>query len=163
RSGGCFRPAPETGRRSHWSATAAVVRLDRSHIAAVVAFDSDGSRGGERSRHALPALMPAFEIFLSYRRTDAAGHARALSRDLARNFPPNSIFFDRNTIESGDDFPDRLHSAVTECKALLALIGPDWLTAAEPSGARRLDDAHDFVRMEIALAIEQRKKIIPVL
>src|SRR5262245_18679890 len=101
--------------------------------------------------------MPGIEIFLSYRRTDAAGHARALSRDLVKIFPPEAIFFDRSTIESGDDFPDRLRSAVTECKALLALIGPDWLAAAGPSGARRLDDERDVVRMEIALAISLGK------
>jgi hypothetical protein len=35
------------------------------------------------------------QVFLSYRRSDAAGHARALHRDLIRRFDPGQVFFDR--------------------------------------------------------------------
>ena len=66
-------------------------------------------------------------IFISYRRSDAAGHARALNRDLCRRFEKDLIFFDRQSIESGDVFPEELSKAVAECRILLALIGPEWL------------------------------------
>lgn len=107
--------------------------------------------------------MTGCDIFISYRRSDAAGHARALHRDLCRRFDRERIFFDRDTIESGEDFPDRLRDGVSQCMALVALIGPDWLDARDKDDKRRLDDPHDFVRHEIALALSQGKKVIPVL
>jgi hypothetical protein len=47
--------------------------------------------------------------------------------------------------------------------ALVALIGPDWLDARGDDGSRRLYDAADFVRREIALALDRGKTVIPVL
>ena len=82
---------------------------------------------------------------------------------LSGRFGDDRIFFDRSTIESGDVFPDRLRRGVEGCAALLSLIGPEWLDVRGDDGGRRLDDADDFVRREIALALEQGKKVIPVL
>ena len=46
---------------------------------------------------------------------------------------------------------------------MLAIIGPDWLTA-ERDGKRRLDDPDDWVRREIAIALDlSRVSVIPVL
>jgi tetratricopeptide (TPR) repeat protein len=105
----------------------------------------------------------SIDVFISYRRSDAGGHARALYRDLARRFDEDRLFFDRSSIESGDVFPDKLRGAVVGCKVLLALIGPTWLDAKGPTGMRRLDDLGDFVRQEITLALEHGKRVIPVL
>jgi hypothetical protein len=102
-------------------------------------------------------------IFISYRRRDAGGHGRALHEYLSGRFGDDRVFFDRSTIESGDKFPDRLRRGVEGCAALLALIGAEWLDVRGDGGGRRLDDADDFVRREIALAFEQGKKVIPVL
>jgi hypothetical protein len=107
-------------------------------------------------------MVVPIEIFISYRRSDAAGHARALHRALREFFDTERIFFDRESIESGDDFPDRISDSVRECRVLLALVGPDWLSASA-NGKRRLDDPGDFVRQEIALALREGKKVIPVL
>lgn len=46
---------------------------------------------------------------------------------------------------------------------LLALIGGRWLTLADGDGRRRLDEAGDFVRLEIETALEHGKHVIPVL
>jgi hypothetical protein len=102
-------------------------------------------------------------IFISYRRSDAGGHGRALHEYLSGRFGDDRVFFDRRTIESGDVFPDRLRRGVEGCAVLLALIGPEWLDARGDDGSRRLDDPEDFVRREIALALERGKKVIPVL
>ena len=72
------------------------------------------------------------DIFISYRRTDAAGYAFALHRDLCQRFPSERIFFDRETIEAGEKFHERIRTAVTSCQVLLAMIGPDWLNAQGP-------------------------------
>jgi hypothetical protein len=102
-------------------------------------------------------------IFISYRRRDAGGHGRALHEYLSRRFGNNRVFFDRSTVESGDVFPDKLRRGVQRCAVLLALIGQEWLDVQDNDGGRRLDDPEDFVRREIALALEQGKKVIPVL
>jgi len=44
---------------------------------------------------------------------------------------------------------------------VLVVIGPDWL--ADQAGNRRLDDPHDFVRIEIEAALQRDIRIIPVL
>lgn len=105
----------------------------------------------------------SFDLFISYRRSDAAGHARALYRDLCRRFDKRRIFFDRESIEAGAVFPERLREGVASCRALLALIAPGWLEAKTARGERRLDGEDDFVRQEIAAALQLGKKVIPVL
>jgi hypothetical protein len=40
----------------------------------------------------------AAPIFISYRRSDAAGHARALHEYLSRRFGVDRVFFARSTI-----------------------------------------------------------------
>jgi Flp pilus assembly protein TadD len=106
--------------------------------------------------------MP-IDIFVSYRRSDAAGHARLLHKDLAQFFDAERIFFDRESIESGADFPETLRRGVSEAKVVVAVIAPHWLLAADAAGNRRLNDPTDFVRIEIALALAQAKTVIPVL
>lgn len=103
------------------------------------------------------------QIFISYRRSDSAGHARALHRDLVKRLGADRIFFDRQSIESGDDFPEELEQGVVDARVLLALIAPGWLNATDDRGLRRLDDPKDYVRREIAMALELNKRVMPIL
>jgi len=52
---------------------------------------------------------------------------------------------------------------LVEQNATLGLEGPRWLTAADEDGRRRLENNNDFVRVEIASGIKQRKRVMPVL
>ena len=72
---------------------------------------------------------------------------------------------DVDTIKPGQNFMEMVREAVGACDALIAVIGREWLTAADPAGVggRRLDDPADLVRLEIAAAPERRIQIIPVL
>lgn len=102
-------------------------------------------------------------IFLSYRREDSAGWTGRLSEHLKERFGPDFIFMDIDTIEPGADFTEALQKAVSACDVLLAIIGPDWATATDPSGKPRLDDPNDWVRVEIAAALNRKIRVIPVL
>jgi len=102
-------------------------------------------------------------IFVSYRRSNAGGHARALHDYLSRRFGDERIFFDRSTIKSGEAFTDRIRKGVENCAALLALIGPGWLDVKDSDGNRRLENPEDLVRREISLGLANGKKVIPVL
>jgi hypothetical protein len=89
--------------------------------------------------------MEGFKIFISYRRADAAGHARHLYSELCRRLNPAAIFFDRASIESGDVFPDLLRKGIEQSEVVLVLIAPGWVDARDEHGERRLDHPSDFL------------------
>jgi TIR domain len=82
---------------------------------------------------------------------------------LADRFGAGQVFMDVDTIELGVDFGEAINRAVAACKVLLAVIGPDWLTAADEQGRRRLDNPDDFVRLEIEAALDRDVRVIPIL
>ena len=101
-------------------------------------------------------------IFISYRRTDEPFAATLLYDKLAHFFGGDLIFKDVDSFEPGDDFPAKLAQYVEDSDILLAIIGPKWL-ASEDGLGRRIDNPLDWVRIEIAAALEQRKRVIPIL
>jgi formylglycine-generating enzyme required for sulfatase activity len=102
-------------------------------------------------------------MFISYRRDDTGGYSLLLFDRLARVFGRNQIFMDIDSLEPGRDFVEVIQKAVGSCDALLALIGKQWLTIADENGCRRIDMPEDFVRLEIAAALERNIRVIPVL
>lgn len=102
------------------------------------------------------------KIFISYRRDDAAGYARAIYEELTERFPPESVFMDVDAIEPGLPFDEVIRDAVGQCKVLLVLIGARWL-APGADGRSRLEDERDFVRLEISAALARDIRVIPVL
>jgi len=102
-------------------------------------------------------------IFISYRRNDAEGQAGRLFDDLTRQFGEDAVFMDVATIEAGRDFRRAIDEHVASCGVLLAMIGKNWLNAADEAGARRLDDPMDFVRLETASALKRDIPVVPVL
>jgi hypothetical protein len=70
---------------------------------------------------------------------------------------------DVDNIAPGLNFVSELNERVAECDVLLAVIGKGWIDARDAAGNRRLDDPDDFVRIEIASALNQGKRVIPVL
>jgi len=66
-------------------------------------------------------------------------------------------------ISPGLDFRQAIDDNVASCGVLLAVIGPQWVTATDRSGKRRIDDESDFVRLETASALAREIPVIPVL
>ena len=56
-----------------------------------------------------------------------------------------------------------LRDEVGRCSALLAIIGDKWLDLRDEHGQRRLESETDFVRVEIATALDRGIPVIPVL
>jgi hypothetical protein len=102
-------------------------------------------------------------IFISYRRDDSAGQAGRLFDTLSRHFGEDNVFMDVDTIDLGTDFRPALQDAVRRCDIMLVVIGRDWLDCTDPTGARRLDNADDWVRVEIAEALRRNVPVIPIL
>lgn len=101
-------------------------------------------------------------IFINYRREDSAGYAGRLFDRLSGRFP-DRVFMDVDTIEPGIDFVDTIEQAVGCCEVLIVVIGSEWLHLTDASGRRRLENPNDFVRLEIATALDRNIRIIPVL
>jgi TIR domain len=101
-------------------------------------------------------------IFISYRRDDAAGYARAIHEQLIKRFGKDRVFMDVDSIEPGLPFDQVIKQAVERCDVLLAVIGKEWMAQKTGSG-RRIDDPKNFVRVEIAAALSGNVRVIPVL
>ena len=102
-------------------------------------------------------------IFISYRRDDSSGYAGRLFDRLVQRFGRERLFMDIENLEPGMDFVAAIDRAIASCGAVIALIGPDWLSARDAQGRARLDDPHDFIRLEIAAALKRDIRVIPVL
>jgi hypothetical protein len=106
------------------------------------------------------------KIFISYRREDSKHAVGRLYAALKRHVrdPKRDIFIDIDNIPRGVDFVEHLDGQVAQCDVLLAVIGPSWLDIRNPAtGQRRLDDAGDFVRIEIASALKRGIPVVPVM
>jgi thiol-disulfide isomerase/thioredoxin len=106
------------------------------------------------------------KIFISYRREDSEWPAHEIYSAIRRRVhnPKEDVFIDVDHIPLGVNFKDHIDGTVAKSDVLLALIGRGWLNARDPqTGQRRLDNPDDFVRIEIACALERGVKVVPVL
>ncbi len=102
-------------------------------------------------------------IFFSYRRADSLPIVQGMHDWFLRGLPLHETFFDLVTLRSGEEFPERITSFITDASVVLVIIGPGWATASDAQGRRRLANPDDWVRREILLALELNKPMIPVL
>jgi hypothetical protein len=102
-------------------------------------------------------------FFISYRRDDSAGHVGRLYDALSAHFGRQRLFFDIDHIAPGQDFVQVLDTSLNRCSVLLVVIGKRWAGSGR-IGARRIDQADDFVRIEVAAGLRRADlRVIPVL
>lgn len=109
------------------------------------------------------AKAPSRKVFISYRRDDTLHAAGRLCDRLSADLGHGVVFFDVDAIPPGANFVKVIQEAVSGCAVLLAVIGRNWITAADGQGTRRLDNPRDFVRLEILEALKLRIHVIPIL
>jgi hypothetical protein len=102
-------------------------------------------------------------IFVSYRREDAGGYAGRIADLLSHRFGPETLFVDVDTILPGTDYPEVIQEKLDSCDVLLAVMGPQWSTAADSSGNKRLYNSADWVRREITAALQRQIPVVPIL
>jgi eukaryotic-like serine/threonine-protein kinase len=102
-------------------------------------------------------------IFISYRRSDNPDATGRIYDRLVAEFGKARVFKDVDSIPLGQDFRGHLNSIVGDCAAVLAIIGPKWTDARNSAGQRRLEDADDFVRIELEAALARDVPVVPVL
>lgn len=102
-------------------------------------------------------------IFISYRREDAADVTGRINDRLRQHYGEEAIFTDVDSIPFGVDFRTYLDQEVSQCKILLAVIGRSWLIVENDKGQQRLNDPADFVRIEIESALQRNIPVVPLL
>jgi tetratricopeptide (TPR) repeat protein len=107
-------------------------------------------------------------VFLSYRREDTGQIVARLASDLAAALGEDQVFHDRESLQGGELWPERLRAAIEGAEVVVALIGTGWVQARDDaSGMRRLDDPGDWVRLELETALGEARsrplRIVPVL
>jgi hypothetical protein len=111
-----------------------------------------------------PGWGPAMSsIFISYRRDETKDVAGRLYDRLTSVFGKERVFRDIYTIPGGANFSSWIKDAVASAKVVIALIGDRWSTIKDSENRRRIDDPADWVRLEVATALEQDTLVIPVL
>lgn len=105
----------------------------------------------------------AFDIFINYRKVDAAFGAAATYELLAERLDKDRIFLDNQSLAPGVNYPRLLRAALESTRVLLVLIGPNWMST-DPAGTQLLIERDkDWVRYEIRRALERGVPIVPVL
>jgi adenylate cyclase len=102
------------------------------------------------------------KIFMSYRRADSEALTGRIRDRLVARYGDGSIFMDVENIPFGMDFRHHLQDALAASELVIAVIGPYWLGSDVGSGTR-IHSPGDPVRVEIELARQLGKPIIPVL
>lgn len=105
------------------------------------------------------------KVFISYRRSQSAKDSARIADYLSNHLPAANVFKDIHSISKGAAFRSVVQKALSTTDAVLVLIGPKWLSLRLGSGARRLEDPEDYVRLEVQLALQQPTNclVIPVL
>jgi hypothetical protein len=102
----------------------------------------------------------AGKIFINYRRNDDAGFTQALYQRLETEFTADNLFMDvEGHIKPGDDFVDVLNAQVGVCDVMLVVIGTRWTELLR----EREGDPDDFAAIELKAALDQGKRVIPLL
>ncbi|KPA18269.1 TIR-like domain protein [Candidatus Magnetomorum sp. HK-1] len=107
--------------------------------------------------------MSSYWIFISYRRHETAYHAKLIYEKLEKQFGRNHVFLDRESIQPGERFPEKIETALQSTNVLIALIEKDWLSIKNQDGQQRLSLNDDWVKLEIETAMSRNIPIIPVL
>ncbi|MBZ0317555.1 MAG: SUMF1/EgtB/PvdO family nonheme iron enzyme [Anaerolineae bacterium] len=99
-------------------------------------------------------------LFISYRRADHPDFVERI-RDwfIANGYDDARVFMDLSNMPYFTDFAEFIREKVLESEVVLVIIGPQWLEHLRERAAR---DETDYVRLEIAIALEQGKLVAPI-
>jgi hypothetical protein len=100
------------------------------------------------------------KVFISYRRGDTQDFTGRLADKLRAARGIAQVFLDVEEIDAGEDFVRRIRKSIAESEVCLIVVGAKW---ADESGAVRLRDDGDFVRLEVIECLKSGHRIVPVL
>jgi hypothetical protein len=99
-------------------------------------------------------------IFISYRRSESKSDARSICQRLEETFGKRKVFIDVDSIRPGENFQSVLNNDLEKCNIVVVVIGPRWLKLLKPADS---ETGPDYVRLEVASALERKLPMFPVL
>src|SRR5689334_13161822 len=108
------------------------------------------------------AVVPSPQIFISYRRDDSEAVTGRIYDRLTRQYEPERVVMDIDSMIPGFDFRDRIQELLQGCDIILAVVGTRW-SGAMDDGRVRINEDSDWVRIEIETGLKRGIPIIPVL
>ncbi|MBL7713192.1 MAG: toll/interleukin-1 receptor domain-containing protein [Chitinophagaceae bacterium] len=103
------------------------------------------------------------KIFISYRVKDTQAATGRLVDALKQHFDEDQIFLDIDKIEPGLDFTLVISKYLDSSDVMLVIIGPDWMAYNSERNTYRINEKNDWVRLEIATALQRNIRVVPVL
>jgi hypothetical protein len=108
----------------------------------------------------MPQRIATGNIFISYRREDAAAYAGRLCDHLGTVFGAERVFMDVEDLAPGEVFTDTIDRTIAGCEVVLVVIGPRWIEVLRD---RVQEQQPDYVCHEIDAALARKLPIVPVL
>ena len=107
------------------------------------------------------------QVFVNYRRHSdllrAALVGLQIQGAMERLRPGRVSVFRDVEIRVGKRWPEEVQRQLAMSDVIIAIMGPQWLTADDEFGRRRIDCPDDWVRQELEFALEHRKALVPVI
>jgi hypothetical protein len=101
-------------------------------------------------------------IVISYRRKDSNEITRSIYHRLVERYGEKSVYIDINSIQPSANYRVHIRRTLERALVVLAVIGNEWSGPRE-SGAARLFDSDDPVRVEVETTLSSRRAVMPVL
>jgi hypothetical protein len=102
------------------------------------------------------------KILISYRRNDSSAFTGRIHDKLVSYYGDTDVFMDVEDIPPGVDYRAHIRDRILAAKMVLAVIGPSWL-GRSADGSARLAADEDPVRVEIEIALDAGKHVVPLL
>src|SRR5919197_991933 len=94
-------------------------------------------------------------VFVNYRAKVNPLGAAGIHDMLARRFGGDRVFRDSVSMAAGEHYPQMLRESLEQADVLVAVIGPRWNELTDQHGRLLIQHERDWVRWEIARAIER--------
>jgi tetratricopeptide (TPR) repeat protein len=98
-------------------------------------------------------------VFISYRRDEAAAYAGRIADCLGELVGAHRVFMDVEDIQPGQNFATAIDQTLANCAVVLVVIGPQWSELLEQ---RAREGQADYVVHEISAALARKANVVPV-
>jgi len=103
------------------------------------------------------------DIFISYRRLDSAIFSQWLAASLRSAYGQQSVFIDTENLRGAEAWAQEVENSLRVAELVIVVIGTNWLSIQDQWKRRRIDLPDDWVRREVEVSLQEKKKILPLL
>ena len=111
------------------------------------------------SADSVNSLEPTDNIFINYRRDDAAAYAGRIADHLGALLGADRVFMDVEDIRPGQNFSEAIDNTLAQCSTVLVVVGPRWFDILQRRAAK---SEQDYVVHEISAALARKANVVPV-